>query len=116
MKRFLFLGALISTFFLGAKAQDWYQMHVDYDDYEWKFPVNMTHVSYFDFNSGQTVLQPHFTDDENVVIPFSLEASKKYGSSLTTMTLSNELTEWGKNKHKVSKPERTPNRKQITNF
>ena len=66
MKRFLFLGALISTFFLGAKAQDWYQMHVDYDDYEWKFPVNMTHVSYFDFNSGQTVLQPHFTDDENV--------------------------------------------------
>ena len=101
MKRFLFLGALISTFFFGAKAQDWYQMHVDYDDYEWKFPVNMTHVSYFDFNSGQTVLQPHFTDDENVVIPFSLEASKKYGSSLTTMTLSNELTEWGKNKHKV---------------
>lgn len=84
-----------------AYAQDWYQMHVDYNGYEWKFPVNASHVTHFDFNPDGSQLQTHLYGEDDIIVPFDLETSNKYGAKVTDMTLSDELTEWGKNKYAV---------------
>ena len=71
------------------------------NNYEWKFPLNAIHVSHFDFNEDQTVLQTHLADDENIIVPFNVDNTTKNIASATAMTLSDELTDWGKNKYRV---------------
>ncbi len=98
--RFFNLILLIFVLSMPVKSQDWYQIHVNYNGYEWLFPIDATHVDYFDFNSDNSRLNTHLLWDDQVV-PFNLGSTGKYMSSVTDMTLSNELTEWGKNKYQV---------------
>lgn len=102
MRRFFltFIIGIICQFF-NLNAQDWYQMHVDYDGHEWLFPVNFSHVSFMDFNDDNSVVNMHLIDNENIVVPFNVETNSKWGAVSNGITLSDELAEWGKNKHKV---------------
>jgi len=102
MRRFFFLSVcLFFSCVLCLRAQDWYQVHVDYDGHEWLFPVNFQHVSFMDFNEDNSAVKMHLADDENIVIPFNVEASSKWDAVSNGITLSDELSQWGKNKHKV---------------
>lgn len=81
-------------------AQDWYQVHVNYDGYEWAFPYSVDHVSYIDFD-GQRRVQLHRVDDESLTIPFTTAATGTYAANADSLTFSNTLEEWGKDKYKV---------------
>lgn len=83
-----------------AAAQSWFQMHVSYDGYHWAFPYEMDHVSYFDFED-ETLLRAHQIDDEAKYIPFRLTPEGKYAATVDSITMTDELTEWGKNKYRV---------------
>ena len=83
------------------KAQDWFQMHVNYSDYEWWFPVRFQHISYFDFNEDTTVVRAHLVDDESIHVPFNVETSEAWASNIMDIRLTNELEEWGKDKYQV---------------
>lgn len=96
----LFLLSLLAVG-LHLNAQDWYQVHVDYDAHEWLFPVRFQHVSFFDFNDDNTVVNAHLIDDESIVVPFNVEANTNWAAVSNGITLSEDLTAWGKNKHKV---------------
>ncbi len=95
-----FLLSFVSLFNL-TYAQDWYQVHYNYNSYEWNFPVNASHVTYFDFNSDGSVLQTHLYGDDDIVVPFRIKNSSNYKGQASDMTLSDELTEWGKDKYRV---------------
>ena len=82
-------------------AQNWYQMHIDYDEHEWLFPVNFQHVSFFDFNKDNTNINAHLIDADSIVVPFFLEKQNNWTAVSNGITLSDELLEWGKNKYKV---------------
>lgn len=84
-----------------SEAQDWYQIHVDYDGNEWLFPVNFQHVSFMDFTDDNSILNMHLIDNENVVIPFNVETKGQWSAVSNGITLSDELAQWGKDKHKV---------------
>ncbi len=102
MRRFFLLSVCITlSNVLSLMAQDWYQVHVDYDGHEWLFPVNFQHVSFMDFNEDNSAVKMHLADDENIVIPFNVETLSKWDAVSNGITLSDELSEWGKNKHKV---------------
>lgn len=101
LKRFCCLFFCFTGFTGLSFAQDWYQMHVNYSGYEWKFPLNASHVAYFDFNDESTVVQTHLDGDEDIVVPFNVESSKKYPALTNGMTITSELEEWGKNKYRV---------------
>lgn len=102
MKRVFVLFTLFSlSFFCNIKAQNWYQMHIDYDEHEWLFPVNFQHVSFFDFNEDNTILNAHLIDADSIVVPFFLEKQSNWNAVSNGITLSDELQEWGKNKYKV---------------
>ena len=102
MKHFLIAFFLVCLFGCTLlPAQSWYQVHLDYDEHEWLFPVNFKHISFFDFNEDNTALKAHLADDESIVVPFNVETTSKWGATSNGITLSNNLKEWGKNKHKV---------------
>ena len=102
MRRF-FLICFFSVIFhaISMKAQDWYQVHVDYDGHEWMFPINFQHVSFMDFNEDNSIVNMHLIDDDSIVIPFNVENNSKWAAVSNGITLSDELSQWGKNKHKV---------------
>ena len=81
-------------------AQRWYQVHVRYDGKEWAFPYAIDHFSYFDFNEAQT-LQLHRADDEGLMVPFKTKGGDTYDLLVDSLTFSDDLTDWGKNKYKV---------------
>ena len=89
------------SFFSNMNAQNWYQMHIDYDEHEWLFPVNFQHVSFFDFNKDNTNINAHLIDADSIVVPFFLEKQNNWTAVSNGITLSDELQEWGKNKYKV---------------
>ncbi len=86
---------------LPLSAQDWLQMHVNYGGYEWWFPVRFQHIDYFDFNEDNTVVRGHLAGDEDIMVPFNVETSAAWASTINDITLSKELEEWGKDKYQV---------------
>ena len=100
MKRLLFFLVFASFFVLKATAQDWLQYHVNYDGHEWAFPINANDIYYQDFNADQSVLQIHRTGDESLVVPFNISSKGTYSATLDSITLSNSLEEWGKDRYK----------------
>lgn len=80
-------------------AQDWYQIHSSYEGGRWSFPYRTDHVSFFDFDR-YNALQIHRNNTGGPVIPFGTE-EEGYQAVADSMTFSYDLTEWGKNKHKV---------------
>lgn len=93
----LFLCMLFST---ETKAQQWYQMHVGYGGATWSFPYNFGDVGHLDFDESGNV-RLHSVADVNKVYPFATLAEGDYHSVLDSITFSDDLTEWGKDKYQV---------------
>lgn len=93
----LFLCMLFST---ETKAQQWYQMHVGYAGATWSFPYNFGDVGHLDFDESGNV-RLHSVADVNKVYPFATLAEGDYHSVLDSITFSDDLTEWGKDKYQV---------------
>ena len=103
MKRLLSaLLLLLSTLGMSTTcAQDWLHVHVNYDGYEWAFPYSITDISFFDFDADSTTFQMHRTDNERLMIPFSLEKEGRFSSAIDSITFSESLDNETKNKYKV---------------
>lgn len=106
MRRLLSAALLLAMLCIPTRmqAQDWWQMHVRYDGSEWAFPYSVGQFSYFDFDDSQSELRGHVAGDETRTVPFAVSdagLSSSYGAQLDSITFSDELTDWGKNKYKV---------------
>ncbi len=87
-------------FSIETKAQQWYQMHVGYGGASWSFPYNFGDVSHLDFDESGNV-RLHSVADASKVYPFATVAEGDYRSVLDSITFSDDLTEWGKDKYQV---------------
>ncbi len=106
MKRTLMLSVVMAIAVcsnVSVRAQEWFQLHVNYGNNHWAFPYQMDHISYFDFVDDEA-LQVHFGEDEDeVIVPFALDGSTskaKYDAVLDSISFSSTLTTWGKDKYR----------------
>ena len=81
-----------------VNAQEWVNVHRDYDGESWSIPLRIEQFSQFDFSDDETLMRGYTQkkDGSELVVPFSMEY-------LDSLSFSSDLTdeEKGHNKYRV---------------